>query len=95
MSLNRKKIKVNKFHLIFKEKYLWIDNHNYNLSNQINVIANKILSKCNITNEKNENNNKKLKSGEGKLMITGGLSIKEFERKLGLKPLKKKLDFVQ
>ncbi len=51
----------------------------------MNVIAVKILNKCNLTKEKNENNNKKLKSGEGKLMITNGLSINEFEKKLGFK----------
>lgn len=88
----RKKIKViNNFNyklFYFPEKVLLIDNHNHSLGNQISVIANKILNKCNITKEKNENNNKKLKSGEGKLMITNGLSIKEFEKKLGLKPLK-------
>jgi len=41
------------------------------------------LNKCNFTNEKNENNKTRLKSGEGKLMFTNGLSIKEFERKIG------------
>ncbi len=71
------------------EKYLLNDDQkNYSVGNHITVIANMILNKCNINKEKNENNNKKLKSGEGKLMFTNGLSIKEFEKKMGLKPLK-------
>lgn len=58
------------------------------MNNQINVIANKILHKCNLTKEKNINNNSRLKSGDGKLMITNGLSINDFERKMGIKHLK-------
>lgn len=65
-----------------------IDDQNYNVENQIDVIASKILNKCNITKEKNENNNKRLKSGQGKLMITNGMSINEFERKIGIEPIK-------
>jgi len=33
---------------------------------------------------KNKNNNKKLKAGEGKLMMTNGISISEFLRKYKL-----------
>lgn len=73
---------------IFLEKILCIDDQSYNVENQIDVIALKILNKCNITKEKNENNNKRLKSGQGKLMITNGMSINEFERKIGIKPIK-------
>lgn len=69
-------------------KNITIDNENYSLINQIDKIAEKILNKCNLTKEKSENNNKKLKSGEGKLMITNGLTIVEFEKKLRIKPVK-------
>jgi len=67
---------------------LLIGDEKFNVENQIHVIANKILFKCKISNEKNENNNKRLKSRQGKLMITNGMSIDEFEKKIGYKPIK-------
>lgn len=53
-------------------------------NSHINSIANKILTKCNVSKMKNKNNNKKLKAGEGKLMMTNGISISEFLRKYKL-----------
>lgn len=44
----------------------------------------KVLNNCNIWKTKNKNNNKMLKSGEGKLMMTNGISISEFARKHNL-----------
>jgi len=42
------------------------------------------LNKCNISKSKNKNNNKALKAGEGKLMMTNGVSISEFKKKFKL-----------
>jgi predicted flavoprotein YhiN len=50
----------------------------------MNVIANKILKKCNVINKKNKNNNKSLITGDGKLMITNGMTLAEFEKRFNL-----------
>ncbi len=47
----------------------------------MNLIAHKILKTCHFNKIKNKNNNNSLKSGTGKLMITNGLSVLDFERK--------------
>jgi hypothetical protein len=65
------------------EERLFIDNLPYNVS-QINAIAYKVLNKCNISKSKNKNNNGMLKAGEGKLMMTNGISISEFLKKYKL-----------
>lgn len=51
------------------------------MKNEVNLITRKVLQKCNYFHDKNKNNNKQLKIGSGKLMITGGLSISEFANK--------------
>mgnify|MGYP001002005186 CR=1 FL=1 len=53
-------------------------------SNQIQNITFKVLNNCNIWKRKNKNNNKMLKSGSGKLMMTNGISISEFSKKYNL-----------
>ena len=40
-----------------------------------------MLKNCNYFHQKSKNNNTTHKSGEGKLMITNGLSIKEFQER--------------
>jgi len=65
------------------DEKLLIDNQPFNLS-QINTIAYKVLNKCNIAKSKNKNNNGMLKAGEGKLMMTNGISISEFIKKYKL-----------
>jgi hypothetical protein len=57
-----------------------IDNEGFRRS-QTNLIAAKILKKCNVIKEKNKRNNVILKAGDGKLMITNGLSVREFEKR--------------
>jgi len=47
-------------------------------------IVTKVLESCNIYNKKSESNNTRLKSGEGKLMITNGLTINNFRSKYHL-----------
>lgn len=61
----------------------YIDQESYS-RNQIHLIAAKILNKCNVSQVKHKNNNNSLKHGNGKLMITGGKSIEEFERQYSL-----------
>lgn len=53
-------------------------------SQQLHNITMKVLNNCNIWKSKNKNNNKMLKSGEGKLMMTNGVSISEFAKKYNL-----------
>lgn len=87
--MSQKKTKVYISYLYLdKSLPLISDNKNISIANQINLIANNILHKCNIAKEKNENNKKSLKIGDGKLMITNGMSIKEFEKKLGIRVIK-------
>ena len=51
------------------------------LKSDVNLITKKVLQKCNYFRNKNKNNNKILKTGEGKLAITGGMSVAEFTNK--------------
>ena len=51
---------------------------------QIDLIANRILKNCNYVHCKNANNNRSLKKGDGKLMITSGMTINDFMRKYQL-----------
>lgn len=55
-----------------------------NSESKMEEIARLVVKKCNFTKSKNKNNNKVLESGNGKLMITSGLSVKEFLKKFQL-----------
>lgn len=48
-------------------------------------LAKIVIDKCNFVKKKHKNNNTTHKSGNGKLMITSGLSINEFMKKFNLK----------
>ena len=52
---------------------------------QFDIITNKILGSCNILKHKSKYNDTIHKKRDGKLMITNGLSIQEFEKKFGFK----------
>lgn len=52
--------------------------------NTIHSVSYKVLHSCNIWKNKNKNNNTMLKSGEGKLMMTNGISISDFAKKHNL-----------
>ena len=52
---------------------------------QFDIITNKILGSCNILKHKSRYNDTIHKKRDGKLMITHGLSIQEFEKKYGFK----------
>lgn len=62
-----------------KEEYkIKIGKEIFYTNNQMETIAKKILNKCNVYHSKNKNSNHQLKAGEGKLMMTNGMSIKNF-----------------
>lgn len=63
-----------------EDEKILIDNEVFRKS-QTDKIAKKILVKCNFNHIKNPNNNTSLKAGEGKMMITNGLTINEFYHK--------------
>ena len=65
------------------EDNIMIDDEIFNKKNQFELIANKILDKCNIFNHKSKFNNTILKKRNGKLMFTRGLSVNQFEKKYG------------
>ncbi len=52
---------------------------------QIDKIAKIILKRCNFVHSKNKNNTSVLKSKQGKLMFTGGMTVNEFTNKYNLK----------
>jgi len=65
------------------EERIFIDNESF-LKSQINLISKKILKKCNFLQNKSDFNNKEIKSGQGKLMITSGMTINDFTKKFNV-----------
>ena len=55
-----------------------------NNAQKLNEVAKKILEECNVYSNKSKFNNSALKAKEGKLMITKGMTIKQFEDKYKL-----------
>ena len=73
------------------DKKILVDEHNvlidgelYYKDSQYDIIANKVLNSCKIYHKKSKYNNCFIKKKEGKLMITHGLSVKDFEKKYHL-----------
>ena len=50
----------------------------------MDIIANRVLNLCNVYNKKSKHNNKSLIKKSGKTMITGGLTVKQFEEKFNV-----------
>ena len=67
------------------EQNVLIGNQIYYKDSQLDVIANKVLNSCNIYKQKSKRNNTKLVKRSGKLMITHGMSVKQFENKYHFK----------
>ena len=65
-----------------REENIIIDGKYYKKADT-NLIADKLLSKCNWNEKRNKY---KKQSGSGKLMFTNGLTLKEFEKKYGIFP---------
>lgn len=80
------KIKIQKtiFNFLIEDEKIVVDDQMI-LRSRVDLIASKVLTKCNVKHKKNKNNNKILKNGEGKLMMTNGMTINEFEQKYNLK----------
>lgn len=78
-SLTKKESLRRQIHHIDKNKIV-IDNEEYP-KDKIDLIAKKILRKCNYLHSKNAKNNGSLKKGEGKLMITSGMTLNDFNLK--------------
>lgn len=57
-----------------------IDDEMIPISN-IELIANKMLKKCNVIHSKSSSNGGQLKKGTGKLMITSGMTLNDFKQK--------------
>jgi len=51
---------------------------------RIDLLSKHILKSCNIVQPKNKNNNSRIKKGDGKSMITNGLTISDFTKKYHL-----------
>ena len=65
-----------------REENIVLDGEFYKKS-ETDLIANKLLSKCNWNEKRNKYKNQ---FGKGKLMFTGGLTLKEFETKYNILP---------
>jgi hypothetical protein len=61
-----------------------IGNEIYYKNSQIDIIANKVLNSCNVYRQKSKHNDTNLKKKNGKLMITKGMTINQFEKKYNL-----------
>ena len=61
-----------------------IGKETFNVNRDLDLLATKVLNKCNVRHQKNINANNSLKAGEGKLMITNGMSINDFLMKYNL-----------
>lgn len=64
--------------LLDDEDKIWIDNQAIPKAN-VDIIAKKILRNCNFSHDKKYKEN--LTRGNGKMMITSGLTVQEFSRK--------------
>lgn len=80
------RIKQQQYHedMMRFEKKITIGKEEFGIQSQINLIAEKVLNKCNIYNKKLNPNSTFHEARQGKLMMTSGLSIKEFLSKYHL-----------
>ena len=68
-----------------EENNIIVGNEKLDKNKQFDIITNKILGNCNVLKHKSKFNDTTLKKRNGKLMITHGLSINQFEKKYGFK----------
>ena len=68
-----------------KDDLIFIDKEEFKKTD-INKISHKVLKNCNFFQNKNKNSRDQLKMGNGKMMFTNGLSIKEFSKLHNLNP---------
>lgn len=67
------------------DEKIYIDNKEF-LRTNIGDITKKVLEKCNFSSLKNKNNLNTLKIGQGKMMMTKGMSITEFSKTFRINP---------
>ena len=63
------------------ENSVLIGNEIYYKNSQFDIIANKVLNSCNVYRQKSKHNDTNLKKKNGKLMITKGMTVNQFEKK--------------
>ena len=63
------------------ENSVLIGNEIYYKNSQFDIIANKVLNSCNVYRQKSKHNDTNLKKKNGKLMITKGMTVDQFEKK--------------
>ncbi len=69
------------------ENNVLINGEIYYKDSQFDIIADKVLKSCKVYSYKSKHNNSRLKKGEGKTMITRGMSVKQFEKKYNLQEI--------
>ncbi len=84
MDLKNKTIKESDEEFKSYDNRIKIGNRIYFLNEEMDKAANAILNKCNVNHRKNKCNPGHLINGNGKLMITNGLTINEFLTKYNL-----------
>lgn len=67
------------------DEKIFIDNQEF-LRTNLNEISKKVLEKCNYSQLKNKNSKDSLRIGQGKAMITNGMTIAEFSKRYKLNP---------
>ena len=66
---------------LLDENSVLIGNEIYYKNSQFDIIANKVLNSCNVYRHKSKHNDTNLKKKNGKLMITKGMTVNQFEKK--------------
>ncbi len=84
MDLKTKTIKDNDEDFKSYDNRIKIGNKIYYLNEEMDKAANAILNKCNVNHKKNKSNQGQLINGNGKLMMTNGLTINQFLTKYNL-----------
>ena len=72
---------------LIDENNVLINGEIYYKDSQFDIIADKVLKSCKVYSYKSKHNNSRLKKGEGKTMITRGMSVKQFEKKYNLQEI--------
>jgi len=82
--IDENKYDINQKKQLVDENTVLIGNELLYKQNQFDIIANRVLNLCHYYNKKSIHNPKRLKKGDGKLMMTRGLTVEQFEKKYNL-----------
>jgi hypothetical protein len=72
---------------LIDENNVLINGEIYYKDSQFDIIAEKVLKSCKVYSYKSKHNDSSLKKGQGKTMITRGMSVKQFEEKYNLEEI--------